>query len=462
MIFQYKPEWYSESFGPVLLSRKRYLIVFGGRGSGKTRHIMLKLFAKTFRKTHTAIYYCRAEFETIRKTTFKDLINFLKSVPELKAYFDYSESPNSSMTFTNRVTGYQIAPFGLSDPEDTKGISEATDIWIDEIDKCTKEQYQFVDAVLRTPQAEYLQFIGSFNPVDEKHWLRAQFFHPDDAYKPHPDYGDDLQIHHSTLYDNEFIDNEAYARSLGLAYKGDENGLNINIKGLWGKEKNDAPWLYNLIQETHFRPTLEFRPTYPVYLSFDFNNDPFTCVAFQQSPQQGLKDSFAHGLKEFSGTIKVEEMCAQIKGTFPASIFYVTGDRNGNNEDVGRNQTLYQLIAGHLGINPRTQLNTNTINLEHADSRLLCNTMLANYPSILFSKEGCPNLTTQMVDARIDPKSNKPSTLLKDRKDNKNDELDCYRYFMQTYFLEYARKFLYAPQAPPPKFHPLAHLPRAR
>ena len=460
--FTFLRRWYSAVFATVLLSCVRYLICFGGRGSGKTRHIILKLLAATFSEKHVSIYYCRHEFETIRKTTFQDILNVLKSVPELNQFFSYSTSPTGPMTFVNRITSNRMAPFGLDDPDKTKGISEATHIWVDEVDKCTLEQFRMINAVLRTPQAEYLQFIGSFNPVSEKHWLRAQFFHPDDAYAPNPEYGADLQIHHSTLYDNEYIDAEAYAQTLQLTYKGDENGLNINIKGLWGKETNNAPWLYNLVPTTHFRDTLAFRPSYPVYLSFDFNNDPFTCVAMQMSPHKGARDSFIHYIREFSGAMKVEEMCARIKGAFPASIIYVTGDRNGANADVGRNQTLYQMIAGYLKLNPKTQLQTNTVNLEHADSRLLCNTMLGNYPDMLISREGCPNLCAQMQDARVDDKAKNPSVLLKDRQDNKNDELDCFRYSLQTWFLDYAKAFLYAPQAPPPKIHPLAHLPKAR
>lgn len=434
-------EWYSRAFAPVLRSKKRYLILFGGRGSGKTRHIILKLLAATFTNTPVSVYYCRHEFETIRKTTFKDIVSVLKSIPALNTCFKYSESTNGSMTFTNLRTGHQLAPFGLDDPEKTKGISEATHVWIDEIDKCTLEQFQLINSVLRTPRAEYLQFIGSFNPVAERHWLREQFFDPDNAYLPNPAYGDSLQIHHSTVYDNEYIDVEEYVRTLELTYSGNRNLLNVNIKGLWGQEENKAPWLYAFSYDKHVRETLPFYPSYDIHLSFDFNRDPVSCVAVQYSPQMGTPNSFVHFIKEFGGKMQLEELCFQIKTFFPNSIFRVTGDSSGNKGDVTYNSahdTAYTLIRSALNLSQR-QMEPNISNLLHENSRYLCNAMFANYPNLYLSKEGCPNLIADCEIAQTDEKASKPHQLKKDREAFKMDYFDGMRYWFQRYAYEFAR-----------------------
>jgi hypothetical protein len=156
------------------------------------------------------------------------------------------------------------------------------------------------------------------------------------------------------------------------------------------------------------------------------------------SPSKGTQHSFIHGIKEFSGVIKIEEMCQRIRTTFPSSILHVTGDRSGQNEDVGRNQTLYKMISGLLKI-PEINMNLNSTNLEHADSRMLMNAMLASYPNVFISQAGCPNLIKQCERAKVDSESKKPSQLLKDRDMNKNDEFDSARYFFQSYFLKYAK-----------------------
>lgn len=439
--FVFKRGWYSKAFVNVLLSKHRYLILFGGRGSGKTNHIILKLLSATFQKSHTSIYYCRHEFETIRKTTFRDILNYLKNNADLDKFFEYSTSTNGSMVFTNTLTGHQLIPFGLDDPEKTKGISEATIIWIDEIDKCSFEQFAMINSVIRTPKAEYLQFIGSFNPVSEKHWLRYHFFSATDAYKGKEDFGDDLMVHHSTVYDNEYININEYVNTLMLTYAGNQQAINVNIKGLWGNEENKAPWLYNFSREKHVKMNLPFMPSYPVYLSFDFNREPLTCVASQMSPHKGHKDSFIHHFKEFVGDMQLLEMCQQIKSAFPSSILYVTGDASGRKGDVAyssRNSTHYTMIQSALDISDK-QMHINPKNIEHGDSRLLVNTMMYHYPNVYFSETGCPNLINDCEIAEVDDKSNKPGHLKKDRDKFKLDLFDGCRYFYQTYFNEFVK-----------------------
>jgi phage terminase large subunit len=343
------------------------------------------------------------------------------------------------MVFTNVLTGNTFSPYGLDDPENTKGIPEATHIWIDEIDKCTKEQFALVNSVLRTANCEYLQFIGSFNPVNLTSWLRLTFFDPIDAYKPNPEFGDDLLIHHSTARDNEYINVDAYIRDLMLIYTGDQNAIDVNIHGKWGQPDNKNPWLYNFKYNEHTKSKIPFFPRYPVYISFDFNNDPFAATAWQFSDAKGGRNSFLHCINEFSGYFKIEDMLSRIKAEYPGSILYVTGDRSGQNEDIGRNQTIYQIIQSTLRLGNK-QLNLNTKNLEHSDSRILCNMMMAHYPHLLIDRDKCPNLIAQMQGAKVDIKVNKPSHLLKDRGDNKNDEFDSFRYLLQTYFLEFVQR----------------------
>lgn len=407
--------------------------------SGKTRHIMLKLFANTFSEKHVSIIYCRHEYETIRKTTFQDLCNFLKSVPELEQYFDYSKSLNGSMVFTNKLTGNKLSPFGLDDPEKTKGISEATHIWIDEIDKCTQEQWAMVDSVLRSPQAEYLQFIGSFNPVSEKSWIRSVFFSEKDAYSPNEMFGDNILIHHSTVYDNEYIDVEAYVNSLTIAYAGDKNLLDVNIKGLWGVDKIDNPWLHAFNVNKHVKDEVPFMPAFPIYVFMDINNDPLECTLWQISPGYGSQHSFIHCIDEFSGKYKATELGSQIRAKYPHSIIFLGGDSSGQNEDVGRNQTIYQIMAAGLRIDERNLL-LNKKNLTHADSYILCNSMFYNYPNLFISEKNCPNLILQCQIAEVDKTATVPFKLKKDRLKYKLDCFDSMRYMFQTIFLEFAQK----------------------
>lgn len=438
--FVFKRSWYSKHFAPILLCVLRYLVVFGGRGSGKTRHIILKILAATYSSHHTNVVYCRHQFETLRKTTFADIVLYLKNSP-LGKDFHYSESDSSSMVFTNKITGHKIVPFGLDDPEKTKGIAEATIVWIDEVDKCTQEQVTMINSVLRTPQAKFLQLIVSFNPTHIKSWLREFFFHPDDPYKAKPEFGDDILVHHSTVYDNEYIDVEAYVQTLMMNYAGNSNAINVNLKGLWGIEDNTNPWLYNFDRAKHVKASVKFLPSYPIYLSFDFNRDPISCTVWQMSPSFSGPVPFVHCIDEFGGQVQLKELCQRIKTAYPHSIIYVTGDSSGNKGDVAynsRHDSAYTMIRSYLNLSP-AQMQPNISNLEHENSRLLCNAIFYHFAGLGISPK-CVNLINDCEIAAVDEKAAKPNTLKKDRGVYKMDYFDSKRYFFQRYLYDYVKK----------------------
>ena len=79
---------YSSKFIPIIESNHRYIVAFGGRGSGKTNHIILKLLALTFLNEHINIVYCRHEKTTLRDTTFQDIVNYIKVTnPDKRTHF---------------------------------------------------------------------------------------------------------------------------------------------------------------------------------------------------------------------------------------------------------------------------------------------------------------------------------------------------------------------------------------
>ena len=338
---------YSKAFIPVLKSKHRYLVCYGGRGSSKSHTLILKFILESFAPKHRAIYYCRKNFETIRSTTFKDFV-FVIKMAGLTKYFDYSEVQNSSMVFTNRISGHKIMPYGLVEAEKTKGISQATHIFVDEITENTRESIDMIDSVLRTPQAEYLQFACAFNPVDENNFIRDYFFDKDNITLPRADYGDKLMVHHSTLEDNDYLDKQTYKESLMLKYSWNDNLLNINLFGLWGKAEVDKPYIPTFKKEIHvLKESLPYDNS-DIYLSFDFNVDPITCIASQFRQDKLII------IEEFRlRNSDIFELCNQIGMKLPRRNFLkVTGDSTGKNRQAisKGGLTYYQIIQSELKI----------------------------------------------------------------------------------------------------------------
>lgn len=419
----------------------------GGYGSGKSVGIAQELIRCCLESKYFKCYFGRKVYEDIRESVFATIVETIEDMG-LQRFFHYSTSQTSSMVITC-VNGNKFIPFGAKDPNQLKSIKDPTHFWCEEFDQFfggdeeRQSDFALIYPRLRTTKA-ICQFYGSFNTaaVFPNHWILKYFF-PELYTGNDPaqfDILEGISINHvfANYTDNYFIDQDDYYMKLRLASGGNSLILEAIAKGEWGAEDNKNPWLYGFNPQGHVKDSLPFLPSFPVYISFDFNNDPFACTAWQFSPLKGTRDSFIHCLKEFSGSLKIEEMCHRIRTTYPNSIMYVTGDRSGQNEDVGRNQTLYQMIGAHLGVSDKL-LNLNTVNLEHADSRFFLNAMYANYPNIYISRDGCPNLIRQCQMSKVDIDNKKPSQLLKDRENHKNDEFDSMRYFFQTYFHQFAK-----------------------
>lgn len=209
----------------------------------------------------------------------------------------------------------------------------------------------------------------------------------------------------------------------------------VFVLGNWDVNMNEHPWIYAFDEDKHVKP-VEVIESYPIYLTFDFNANPMSCTVWQRSPQVA-NAGWCRCVDEFGGNVKIDELCAQIKTAYPNHIFYVTGDRSGSNEDVGRNQTAYEMIQSLLHLSD-AQMNINSHNLEHFDSRMLCNVMFTKYDILI--DPCCKNLINDIRKAKVDINHKLGSQLLKDRGENKMDYFDGMRYFFQTYYNEHIKK----------------------
>jgi phage terminase large subunit len=432
------PSAYSSKFYDVIHSWDRYIIAYGSRGSGKTESLLLKYLLSLFEPYYFKLAYINQEGSNIRDQQYAAF----KRIAKDKGIYHQLKFYDGDYRIVNPRNDNALIPKGMDDPEKTKGLDNITAVYWDEINKGTPEGFAALNELLRSPQAEYLQFAMSFNPVRESHWLRKTFFHPDNAYKLHPDFTRNTLLNHSTYRDNEFIDQQEYYQTLVASAAGNSNVLRVTADGLWGLDENGNPWLHAFKEERHIGD-VTFLPTYPVYLSFDFNRDPATCTAWQMSPNapHNVKGCFVHCIEEFAEPVQLKELCERIKARFPNSMFFVTGDRTGKAGNVGfeqRNTNMYSLIASYLRISDR-QIECEGKNLLHNDSRQLCNAVLYNHVNFKIATR-CKRLISECQMATVDEKKTEAGVLLKDRQQHKMDLFDGMRYFFQTYFEDFSTR----------------------
>lgn len=447
MIFQVDDTIVPPVYRPYLFDETRYLVFYGGRGSGKTAFACRKYILRCFKNEYFQCAYVRKAAAHIRDSLYKELKKAIKDLG-LQGYFRCYDG-DYRIVCTN---GNEFIPRGIDNDDLTKGLAEISHLLIEEVNQLTQDDFTTLNELLRTAKTK-IQTMILFNPVKETHWLRSYFFHPDDKHAPNPAFGDRIKVVRTTLRDNNFIDRAQYEADLRLSAMGNNNRIRVNIEGDWGIEENEDPWLFAYKDDVHVRK-LKFQPSFPVYLSFDFNRDPMSCTAWQKSPAIGTPNSFLHCVAEFTGVQGLDNLCRKIKGRFPGSILYVTGDCNGNSEyhahvlrykkgktiangeTASKNETNYQIIQRVLGLN-KSQMHTFSKNMEHSDSRQLCNIIFHLHPNVFIDTD-CTTLRTDCQIATVDDKGIKGSQLKKDRDTYKMDVFDTMRYLMQRYYLEYA------------------------
>lgn len=213
---------FNEGYLEVIESKARYLVLYGGAGSGKSYFIVQRYIKKVLEGRMCNVLCIRNVGDTNRDSTFalfKQVIRKWK----LGKYFKIRES---DMRITC-VTGNGILFKGLDDSEKLKSVTfekgELTDVWVEEASEIEEADFKQLDIRLRG-EGSKKQITISFNPIDVNHWLKKRFF--DD--KP-----GNAEILHTTYKDNKFLDAD-YVELLESYRETDPYFYDVYCLGRWG------------------------------------------------------------------------------------------------------------------------------------------------------------------------------------------------------------------------------------
>ena len=161
----------------------RYRVCKGSRASKKSKTTALFFIHGIMKYPGANLLVVRKVFRTLKDSCFTDLkwaINRL----QVSEYWEIKESP-LEMTYT--PTGQKILFRGLDDPlkitSITVEIGSLCWCWCEEAYEIAKEQdFNMLDESIRgaVEAPLYKQFTLTFNPWNEKHWLKKRFFDVED------------------------------------------------------------------------------------------------------------------------------------------------------------------------------------------------------------------------------------------------------------------------------------------
>lgn len=220
------------TFAEVDASNKRYIVLKGSAGSGKSVDTAQNYILRLMQDKGRNLVCIRKSDITNRDSTYAELTGAVYRMfgSDAEKYWTIKQSP-LQLTCIN---GNQIIFRGVNDEkqrEKLKSITfqkgKLTDVWIEEATEITQADFEIIDDRLRgeLPPGQFYQIRMTFNPVNKNHWIKKVFFDIPDP---------NVLTHHSTYLGNKFID-EAYKARMERRKIVDPEGYRIYGLGEWGE-----------------------------------------------------------------------------------------------------------------------------------------------------------------------------------------------------------------------------------
>lgn len=427
-----------EKQGDFILSESVETFYISGVGSGKTFILALAAFI-ALQKKGCVILICAPTTKTLRNSTLKQLSEAWNSIgfvnkrdyvinkqPPLSWNVPAFSNLSNTNILTSKYGAYAILD-GLDNFDSHRGIA---------VDEIMIDEYRDVKAGAREVLLGRLRG-KHHSETNELHRIWYATTPP-----TNPNYirsiingnSSDVKFVFGSTYDNKMNLPPNYIKNLENTL--DEMTFRREVKGeLIALNNKLFAYAFNYDIHTDWL-TVNYK--LPLYLSFDFNVNPMTCIATQRTPTQ------IHVIKEWRlANSNIYEMCKVIrefifegntkltrKPLFPN--VYVTGDSTGNNRHVlaRPNISIYSEIRNELNL-VKENVNVPLMNPTHENSMMLTNRLLTKHPNIKISKE-CRWLIEDLENV---------SVLDNGSIDKSNNDrghlLDCFRYQLHTYDRNY-------------------------
>lgn len=180
----YLPEVVGKGYKQFWNFKGRYRIVKGSRASKKSKTTALWIIYNMMKYADANTLVVRKTFRTLKDSCFTELKWAVHRL-QVDHLWEFKESP---LEATYIPTGQKIYFRGLDDPlkvtSITVGVGVLCWMWIEEAYEIMKEaDFDMLDESIRgeVPEGLFKQITLTFNPWNERHWIKKRFFDsPDD------------------------------------------------------------------------------------------------------------------------------------------------------------------------------------------------------------------------------------------------------------------------------------------
>lgn len=304
----YLPEIVGGGYGDYWRFRGRYRVCKGSRASKKSKTTALWYIVNLMKHPAANLLVIRATYNTLRNSCFTELKWAIARLG-VQQWWQINLSP---LEMTYLPTGQKIYFRGLDDPLKVTSITVDAGVlcwmWIEEAYEIdSEESFDTLDESIRgqVPEGLFKQVTLTFNPWNERHWLKKRFF---DAVTGADESGDILAKTTNYLC-NEFLD-EADLRVFERMKRDNPRRYQVAGLGNWGIVDG---LVYERFREAAFELSdLPKTARSRFGLDFGYTNDPtalFCGMADEESKRLWVFDEmYERGMSNERIAQRVAEM----------------------------------------------------------------------------------------------------------------------------------------------------------
>ncbi len=367
-------EMVNAPFIDLLENRDRYILQYGGRGSGKTDSTIKKIIIRLLTAPYFKGILVRKVYDTIKDSQFEGIKNQVTAMG-LESLFTFRTSPLSITC----INGNKVIARGLDKADKIKGVDNPTFVWYEEGNDMSEEDFNTVTTTVRSTKADYLQEIFSFNPEAntpnyQDFWIYKKFFKGHAAKSFRSTVQVEVEINnekklieyaytviHSTYKDNPHLPaiTKAYYEDFKRT---DPYYYTVWALGEWGNREIGSRFYKTFERALHTR-AIEYNPSQALHISLDENVNPYLTLTVHQVHQEG-KEITINQIDEITllspkNTLRAtcEEFIKRYKGHREG--LYIYGDRTSKKQDskLEKGENFFTLAANYLQeFRPSTRL----------------------------------------------------------------------------------------------------------
>jgi hypothetical protein len=378
-----------------------------GRRWGKTSIIVYLLIPAITREWKVGIWF----------PTYKDLFKIWRAV--LVSFADVITDKDETTKHIDLLNGGEIEFWSMHNPDLGRGNSYHRAI-IDEAAIARHLDIAWKDTI-RPTLTDYSGDAFFFSTPQG----RANYFYLlEDSMKSEPDWA----FFHFTSYDNPFLEeseiDSAKNQLDDISFQQEYLAEYVDL--------NDKPYLYTYHSKKHFKDHYTPNPMLDLWISFDFNVNPMSCIIAQQPTLMNLI-IFDEMQINNAGT---KDLCDQIIAKYPGYYYIVTGDASGSSRTTtaGASVTDWKIILNTLMLS-QLQKKVRKANLGLNESQTLCNSVLQN--AEIQITEDCPNLDYDLGHAMLDENGK----LAKEMSQTGLHLFDTFRYLIDAVYPDFIRNY---------------------